>query len=189
MKRIVAVCILCTAFLFLLSGCGKEAQPSLSPDDATIRAVADAAVMEEYGLDDVSNFEIEVRYPKEGQPYIHYELRILGYDARDYIDVTMANDGSVEEISGNYGDYSVFVDHVTKFDLLRAKLGLWWQTRKYWDEEPHYYLLIVDGELHLCVEIIADIVPPITTEDGESSGCGLNHEHLFFGERLCAAPE
>ena len=49
----------------------------------------------------------------------------------------------------------------------------------YADNKPGYSLVIYEGELCICVELIVDINPPATTPDA-TEGCGIDHEHLFF---------
>lgn len=74
------------------------------------------------------------------------------------------------------------------WDLLKAaeeKLAV------YLAENPNnsgFYLQLKDGTLHLCVEVIVDIIPPqtVTMEDGYvlDSGCGIDHDHVFYMERI-----
>lgn len=45
------------------------------------------------------------------------------------------------------------------------------------------YLQNIEGQLYLCAEVIVDIDPPTSGEHGVS-GCGTDHEHKFFGERI-----
>jgi hypothetical protein len=55
-------------------------------------------------------------------------------------------------------------------------------------ENSGYYLSTdSEGYLCLCVEVIREIDPPNVVVDGDytiSSGCNIDHEHLFFGERI-----
>ena len=55
-------------------------------------------------------------------------------------------------------------------------------------ENSGYYLgTDYEGYLCLCVEVIRDIDPPNVVVDGDytiSSGCNIDHEHLFFSERI-----
>ena len=56
------------------------------------------------------------------------------------------------------------------------------------ESEPFFYLQMKEGDMYLCVEIIVDIDPPetVTMEDGTviSSGCGIDHKHVFYSERI-----
>ena len=51
-----------------------------------------------------------------------------------------------------------------------------------------FYLQVKDGTLYLCVEVIVDIIPAqtVTMEDGYvlDSGCGIDHDHVFYMERI-----
>lgn len=52
---------------------------------------------------------------------------------------------------------------------------------QYTDNEGYFYLGDGNGYLSLCTEVIIDITPPSGTNDG---GCGIDHEHKFFKERI-----
>ena len=56
------------------------------------------------------------------------------------------------------------------------------------ESEPFFYLQMEEGDMYLCVETIVYIDPPetVTMEDGTviSSGCGIDHEHIFYSERI-----
>ena len=54
-----------------------------------------------------------------------------------------------------------------------------------YSNKSNFYLQITDNYLCLVVEVIKSIEPP-TASDGEYviSGCGYDHEHLFFSERI-----
>ena len=59
------------------------------------------------------------------------------------------------------------------------------------DEPPHLSIIIRDGYLILYGEIVRDIEPPETEiVNGEvySDGCGLDHEHIYFYERISRTP-
>ena len=51
-----------------------------------------------------------------------------------------------------------------------------------------FYLQVKDGTVYLCVEVIVDIIPAqtVTMEDGYvlDSGCGIDHDHVFYMERI-----
>ena len=50
----------------------------------------------------------------------------------------------------------------------------------------NFFLQITNDYLCLVVEIIKSIDPPVSAEEGEiaDGGCGIDHEHLFFSERI-----
>ena len=45
------------------------------------------------------------------------------------------------------------------------------------------YVGVTDGYLSLCAEVIVKISPPRPSEYGDS-GCGIDHDHKFFSERI-----
>ena len=55
-----------------------------------------------------------------------------------------------------------------------------------------FYLEAHGEQLYLCMELIVYIDPPatVTLEDGTvlGSGCGIDHEHLFFSEGITKNP-
>ena len=54
-------------------------------------------------------------------------------------------------------------------------------------DPSHCYYLTVDDEGSLCLslEVIRSITPPMSTGDEMAdSGCGIDHEHLFYSERI-----
>lgn len=52
--------------------------------------------------------------------------------------------------------------------------------------QSDFFLQITNDYLCLVVEVIKSIDPPVSTEEGEivDGGCGIDHEHLFFSERI-----
>ena len=48
------------------------------------------------------------------------------------------------------------------------------------EKRSSFYLRVVEGELYLCAEVIVDLEPPSEDE----SGCGIDHDHVFFKERI-----
>ena len=84
-------------------------------------------------------------------------------------------------------EHTSYLDKID-LDLLKAaeeKLGVKLA------ENPNnsgFYLQVKDGTLHLSVEVIVDIIPAqtVTMEDGSvlDSGCGIDHDHVFYMERI-----
>ena len=50
----------------------------------------------------------------------------------------------------------------------------------------HCYYLTVDDEGYLCLslEVIRSITPEVSTGEIADGGCGIDHEHLFYSERI-----
>lgn len=72
-----------------------------------------------------------------------------------------------------------YLDKVDYALLEAADNALLEEIAPYADDKPGYSLVVYEGELCICVEIIVDINPPATTPDN-TEGCGIDHEHLFF---------
>ena len=51
-----------------------------------------------------------------------------------------------------------------------------------------FYLQISEDYLCLVREVIHYIAPPETSGEYTLSGCGIDHEHLFFSERISLCP-
>ncbi|MBO5040790.1 MAG: hypothetical protein J6D09_06815 [Clostridia bacterium] len=64
--------------------------------------------------------------------------------------------------------------------LKKAEKKIAAEVSKYNDETPHYYIDIRDGYLCLAVELIVDLDEPAAN--------GMNHEHVFFRERITKKP-
>lgn len=193
MKRAVLYFLLSVALILMASGCGQEHVNVLSAEDAAARKIADAAVLEEYRLDDLEDYKIILQHPPITPDItkVIYQLKICGYDTDDYIEVSVTKDGSVSEISDHTGKFSIFLDRVDLWDIGWAKFRLGWKLIKYLDEE-HFYSLYVgaDGNLNMAVELIDHFRHPDTDTNGNTlTGCGRDHEHISFHVLLCTAPD
>ena len=76
--------------------------------------------------------------------------------------------------------------------ILRAEELILQQTAQYTDDPPIYLDFDSEGYLCLWVELIRDIEPPRVIVDGEytiTNGCDIDHEHLFFKQRLSMVNE
>jgi hypothetical protein len=190
MKR-TAICIfLCAALILLISGCGKN-QDKLSPEEAAIRAITDAAVMEKYELENLEDFQIHAYHAPNGNSYARYQLQLGGYRADDTIEVELDGDGTITNISDTLGKYSVFLDQAKPVDFWWAKFRMTGKRLRYLGETQAYYLTISqEGDLYLSLEIINEFRRPKTDENGDPVGpCGGKHEHLYFAKLVCPAAE
>lgn len=190
MKRTAIVTLICILFLLMATGCNRPDHRPLSEEDAAIRVIADSAVMEKYSLEDLRDFQIEAYTSPDGVSHARYKLQICGYDAHDTISIDIDTDGTITQISDTLGKYSVFLDRVTPLDIWWAKCRLMIETMGYESKDSDYYLSIdQNGNLQLRTEIIEHIQPSSAGE-GQASfgGCGIDHEHLFFGKVICSAP-
>lgn len=79
-----------------------------------------------------------------------------------------------------------FVPFITYNRVKAAEESLTQQVSEYSDHSD-FYLRVVDDYLCLAVEVIKSIDPPVFSgTDGEYTveGCGFDHEHIFFTERI-----
>ena len=159
----------------------------LSEDETkAILAVTDKAMRDNYGINDLSVYGTSVHKSPNGYTYAEYTLYILGHHTDESYYFSLTSDYEIHDVDlDSIGKYSRYLSVVTKEDFKRAHEAIYEQTKKY-NEEPYYYLEI-DEEGFLCLntEIIVHFD---VSEDPDSAGCGIDHDHLFFSERLCAKP-
>lgn len=68
-------------------------------------------------------------------------------------------------------------------ELLKAAEEKIYSQMEEYQEEPFVSLELHEGYLCLYAEVIVYIDPPATTPD-RSDGCGIDHEHKIFYERI-----
>ena len=87
---------------------------------------------------------------------------------------------SKEEICVWDEDEAKYLKRIDVGLLKKAEKKIAAEVSKYNDETPHYYIDIRDGYLCLAVELIVDLDEPAAN--------GMNHEHVFFRERITKKP-
>jgi len=77
-------------------------------------------------------------------------------------------------------------EHMEKvdFDLLKAAEAKIREDAAPYEESWSFHLEEWEGYLCLGTELLVDIEPPASSDGFQSSGCGIDHEHLFFRERI-----
>ena len=168
----------------------EDMYAGLSEEHRSIRAIADAALTETYTVPAWEHFQIDIEYGVNGNTniYIRYRLMIHGYRTDESYKVTLAADKTVQSVYGSRaGEYSCYLEIATAeaFRVAEQKIG-----------QDGY--LTIDSEGYLCLskeEIINfGAAYPETDENGEvvegapTSGCGIDHEHVFYHERICPKP-
>ncbi len=109
------------------------------------------------------------------------------YDPNIVITVNVFSSGEATVTKADYRvqEYAAFSKYATEaaFEAATAKM-------KSPRNDPAEYYLEKDSDGYLCVcyEQIVDIDPPVSNEWGESSGCGIDHDHVFESQRVCALP-
>ena len=87
---------------------------------------------------------------------------------------------SKEEIGVWDEEEAKYLKHIDVGLLKKAEKKIAAEVSKYKDETPHYYIDIRDGYLCLAVELIVDLDEPAAN--------GMDHEHVFFRERITKKP-
>ena len=198
MRNIAILLIVFAMLLPCLSACsGSEnigypwEDPALSEEDASARYIADRIIMSKYNISAkqmTSYYDISVTTDRNGNTVVYYALTYFGYLTDESYTVILNPDGDPLEITGEFGEYACFFSTITEKALRDAENKLKEFGK---DCEEGFYFLDIDDEgyLCLCAEFYKVIDPPNVTEDGVSEGCGIDHEHLFFEERICKRPE
>ena len=79
-------------------------------------------------------------------------------------------------------EYAQYLNEID-YDLLRTAEETISAKVAQYSNHSGFYLQVDDGHLCLYTEVIVSIDPPESSEEGDS-GCGIDHEHQFFCERI-----
>ena len=159
-----------------------------SQAELDVIAVADKIFTETYGFEDLSLFYVRIM-ELTNKYLLSYHLSFLGMNTDEYYSISLDKEmGLIETMAYSEGKFSKYIgDDAFISALNAAKNAIVRQTAEY-NETNNFYFMEIDGYLCLCSEIIVDIDPPKyeTDEDGNSyGGCGIDHDHLFFTEKIC----
>lgn len=100
--------------------------------------------------------------------------------------LTLPVSGEVIEVREKYEPYLSSIDS----GLVRAAEEALAPKIEENPENSGYYLSVDhEGYLCLCVEVIRSITPPADADSELGGGCGIDHEHLMFCERISKKPE
>lgn len=87
-------------------------------------------------------------------------------------------------------EYTRYLEDID-LDLLKSAEEIISDQISLYSENSGFYLQMDEGCLYLAVEVIKQIDPPtidpstVEVEGGyEVSGCNIDHEHIFFSERI-----
>ena len=161
----------------------------LSSAERQVREIADTALRERYSLPAWEHFAIRVDDAADGSIWVRYDLELFGYYTSEGYRVVLDAHMAVTQVSGySVGKYACYLETATAeaFAAAEEKLG--------GDRSELYLTVDSEGWLCLCKEEIVSIfVTPETDESGNvledapTSGCGIDHEHVFHTERICSA--
>ena len=159
-------------------------------EELEILKVSDDELTRKFGINDFSIFKITVNQFGTGKIFVYYSFSLEGIFTDEEYFVILDDDLNITESrASNVGKYSKYLndkDFKAAFYSAKAKID---EKAASYNETPHYYFMEIDGYLCLSTELIVNIDPPNyeTEPDGTviEDGCGIDHEHIFFYERIC----
>lgn len=159
-----------------------------SPAELDVIAVADKIFTDTYGFEDLSLFYVRIMELKD-KYFVSYHLSFLGMNTDEHYSIYIDKEMELVETNAySEGEFSKYIgDDAFISALSTAKKAIENQTAEY-NETNNFYFMETDGYICLCSEIIVKIDPPRyeTDEEGNSyGGCGIDHDHLFFTEKIC----
>lgn len=162
-----------------------DADPDGLDGEAMLES-ARLAAAEKFPIINEGDFKASLSTLHDGRVKVELDLYIFGYDTYESYYVMHDERGGILEIESiNEAEYSRYLPYVTEESIRDAEDALAESLAEY-DRSTGYYISFdSDGYLCLCAEVIVDIDPPSSDEDGElEGGCGIDHEHIFFSERI-----
>ena len=152
--------------------------------------IATEAINDEFGDVDLSSFEASIYKFKSGEISVSYTFVLCGIRTEEGFSVELTPELEVKRTySDNIGKYSKYLNDVefkTAVEAAKAKID---EKATSYNETPDYYFIEEEGYLCLSTELIVNIDPPnYETEPGGTvieCGCGIDHDHIFFTERIC----
>lgn len=193
MKKILSLIIIISLTVLALTSCTQEPKnpwedPSLSEENAKIRAIADPIVMESYGLSaaDLYFYEVMINTNNEGGIIVYYKLCFYGYDTYEHYWVNLSSEYEFEAIKeSELGNFSCFLSDITEKKIKDAEKELDEKLKGLESVSERFLSIDDDGNLCLTAEVIENIDPPIADENGNTEGCGLDHRHVLETAVIC----
>lgn len=213
MKKSIVVLLLSAAMIFSLYSC-STVQPqehdsessAISSEESTeesteetteetvlsaeeelqIYRIATEAINDEFGDVDLSSFEASIYKFKSGEFSVSYTFVLCGIRTEEGFSVELTPELEVKRTySDNIGKYSKYLNDIEfKTAVEAAKEKITKQVEAYGQkiEKNMLYYVEIDGYVCVSTEIIVDLDPPAGQNMG---GCGIDHDHIFFTERIC----
>ena len=182
-KRIFVLFLVVLISVFAV-GCSDEYTvdyDAMPKEEATVRKVADKALLQEYGFDGVYHCVVTLdKYPAKESYTVRYKLKPFGYNTHEDYTVYVGFDGTVQDISGTkVGEYSCFLPELTEKKVKNAAKKLDKQVENYTNHDIYRFSITKDGSLQLSCEVISYDVEPDSA---------IDHKHLMFYEKVCDKP-
>ena len=195
MKKLFSLILAATFLILSICSCAQNEKfinpwedPALSEEDAAIRAISDAAVMQKYNLkaEDIYLYDAVINTNSKGGFIVYYKLCFYGYDTYEHYWVNLSSDLELENVTdSDFGVYSRFISSVNEKSIKSAEAELDEKLKTYEGVSEKFLSIDNDGNLCLTVEVIEDIVPPLSDENGNTEGCGLDHRHILISAIVC----
>ena len=161
----------------------------LTEEELSIYEIADKALADKFSVKNLSAFKVSLCHLNDGRIEVSYELELFGILTNENYSVYLNGGHKVVDIySNDVGVYSRLVnDKGFKSSLDAAKEDIKKQAENHGVDfrGDFFYYTVVEGFICLNHEIIVDIIPPRVDEEGNSDGCGRDHDHILLTEQLC----
>ena len=148
--------------------------------------LAEERVASEYGIADMSQYKLMFRELNDGRFKAEFDLYISGYATHESYWVTFASDGEIidtTDINGN--EYSRYLPYISEESIKEAEDKLKKSLEKHNRNSGFYISIDNEGYLCLSAEVIVEYEVSDTDGDGFiEGGCGIDHEHIFYSERI-----
>lgn len=155
------------------------------PEKDLVLYVSDQVLAEKFNFDDPSTFEAIVK-DQGYRYYVFYRLMIQGVSTEECYTVYLDKSYNLLETKAlNPGEYSKYLSDEEFLQALEAAVTRLDKKTAQYTSSPRYRLREEQGYLCLHFEEIMDIDPPRVDEYGNTSGCNIDHEHIFFSEKIC----
>lgn len=186
MRKIIffLTAILC---LSILAGCDDQNKDPIDNESGeTTTSSEDQTIPEDTTSQNTDNIENESdtdTESSESQTVSEDEdnQSLVKYENGTYT-ITLPESNIVLEVDDYY---EIYIPLIKDELIAEAEAKIAAAVADYPGHSGYHLISDYEGHLCLCIEIIRDIDPPNIVVEGDvtiSSGCGIDHEHIFFAE-------
>ena len=162
-----------------------EGNPLTPEDQAWAEIAAEALWNERSYLPARKHFSVSVIAHSDGTYAVRFTLRIGEYRTGESYNISLSRDGQVTEINGSNTNFRKFLKNATPEKIAAAEASLAEQMGHLADQENSAYYLNIDDQGYLCLS--CEVIVQLSGGADGDGGCGIDHEHKFFTERICLA--
>lgn len=156
-----------------------------APQEApgSVRSAADDFLARRCDVTDLSGFVISTVTDERGKSFVEYAM------PGGYYLVAVSAAGEAEYVFDGMEEYAHYLPLATPEAIRQADERLSAQLPTSDRSSGAYFSVDDEGCLCLNAEVIVALEPPEPDENGlVMSGCGIDHDHLFFSEIICSKP-